>query len=61
MRIKKNCDDCKAYELGRCTLGYKIKSKGVFMGIAVGGVPQEICPKPRTYNKLIELGESRRV
>jgi len=56
-RIKKDCNGCKAVSSNGCSLGYKTKDKIVkgFEGLSAGKIPMEICPKPRTNNRYIEL------
>jgi hypothetical protein len=58
MRKKKTCSGCTALSLDRCTLGYKMET--IYIGTSIGydypeGIPQEVCEKPRTIKKLLEL------
>lgn len=54
---KRNCFGCRAYWYdevqGHCDLGYTVKD------VHVRGfretVPQEVCPKPRTNLRFVEL------
>ena len=62
MRMKKSCDGCKASRNSisayidhhvdgvTCDLGYKCVPK-YFGFVVVGGVPQEVCPKPVTWKQ----------
>lgn len=44
MRLKKSCQGCRASEWhNECSIGYSCD----------GYVPKEPCPKPRTYDQLI--------
>lgn len=52
--MKKTCRLCKAEvrinKTLRCELGYRVKHtkhRGIYMGI----VPDEECPKPKTWNE----------
>lgn len=65
MRKKKSCEGCVAMELGiqyekpKCLLGFEF-AKGTVKGHTkvmpyVTYIPQEICPKPKTYKELYEI------
>lgn len=56
-RMKKNCEGCRAsciLNSAKCELGYKVKSKLYEGCVAIGGIPQEVCPKPRTYDEYLK-------
>ena len=52
--MKKTCNGCKAEirinKILRCELGYKVKHIK-FRGVYTGIIPDEECPKPRTWNE----------
>lgn len=63
MRQKKDCFGCRA-KASRfsCGLDYKLKSIDIKEGSKITGmttVPDEPCPKPRTYKELIEEQQKR--
>jgi len=52
-RIKKTCEGCRAFDgpFDSCSLGYwKDRYE-----------PKEPCPKPKTYDKLVELHKKGKV
>lgn len=53
---KKKCGPCKAFESGKCSLGYLFKP--IYFGrmiVVTNGEPLENCPKPLTTKKFVEL------
>ncbi len=52
LRIKKDCTNCRAYDGERCDLNKKIETTGVGY---LFHKPLEICEKPRTYKRWLEL------
>jgi hypothetical protein len=56
--MKKTCYGCRALSLKTCNLGYKNETLLInFDGVLInkGLVPLEDCPKPKTYNELLDL------
>lgn len=52
--FKRSCNNCKALQVEfgtakpyRCKIGYIVDE--------INGIPLEVCPKPNTYAKYIEL------
>jgi hypothetical protein len=64
MRMKKNCNYCRASYIDRrnayCDLGYKVEAREVNNLMVYEGVPQEPCPKPKTYSAWLKLKQSTR-
>jgi hypothetical protein len=62
--MKRNCNGCRALVDNSnggfyCSLGYKIQSINKFDS-TVGAKPTEECPKPKTYEKYLNLREGTR-
>ena len=61
--MKRTCNGCKAlikdkpYYV-RCSLGYKISGLNMF-DFTIPCKPLEECPKPRTFNELLECGKCK--
>lgn len=57
--MKKTCFGCRALDWNgqhkRCDLGYRQTWKHPIKFLQREPVPNEQCPKPRTYDKLTEL------
>ncbi len=56
--LKKDCNQCRALQRGKCVLGFSMDLCVEPFLPSSGNttyVPQEPCPKPRTYKRLDEL------
>jgi hypothetical protein len=59
--MKKNCNGCRASDRGHygeyiCHLGHAVQSvSSANAGFYKEGKPLEECPKPKTYDKYLEL------
>jgi len=61
--MKRNCNDCKAFEVGKysctCILGHKITTSKEMWGIPTEYRPCEECEKPKTYTELLEAKKTK--
>jgi hypothetical protein len=58
MAMKRTCEGCRALNDKSCDLGYKtewLTPPKEFSGLFIGMKPVEECPKPKTYDKYLEL------
>ena len=56
----RTCDGCKAdrdLDSKYCSLRYRRKLVKIAKGVHVWSSPDEICPKPRTWNKYFNTPE----
>ena len=57
--MKRTCFGCRALDWNgeqmRCDLGYKQSRKYIRESLRSEPIPAEQCPKPRTYEELLEL------
>lgn len=54
MRLKKNCNGCRAIDGTKCDIGYKTENI-YYKSILLGCKPIEPCPKPKTYKEYFNL------
>jgi len=57
--MKRNCNGCRALDQNNsgyyCSLGYKVEQVYFESIYSMGSKPLEECPKPKTYDKYLEL------
>jgi len=55
--MKRTCNGCKALAQTHkfyCELGYKLEPKKEIYGVVVECKPSEECPKPKTFEQLMD-------
>lgn len=57
--MKRTCNGCRALDVTFCDLNYRVKRKYHRAWLYSETIPAEECPKPKTYEKLMELWQVR--